>query len=127
MVTGKKTNLFIYGSLRDPHIFESVCGMSFTHKRHKVNARTLFAEPAFLPGYRKVSPDNVYYYAVASPGSKIEGYVIYDLPAEAMAIIDKYEGKRYQRETVRVHTARGKRRGERLLSGARIRQANTEY
>jgi gamma-glutamylcyclotransferase (GGCT)/AIG2-like uncharacterized protein YtfP len=108
MVAKKKVNLFIYGSLRDPHIFESVCGFSFTHKRHKVNARTLFAEPAFLPGHKRVSPDNVYYYAVASPGSKIEGDVIYDLPAEAMAIIDKYEGKRYQRERVRVHTARGR-------------------
>ena len=108
MVNRKKVNLFVYGSLRDPHIFESVCGMSFTHKRHKVNERTLLAEPAFLPGYRKVSPDNVYYYAVASPGSKIEGYVIYDLPEDAMAEVDKYEGKRYQRETVRVHTAGGR-------------------
>jgi gamma-glutamylcyclotransferase (GGCT)/AIG2-like uncharacterized protein YtfP len=108
MVTGKRKNLFIYGSLRDPHIFESVCGMSFTHKRHKVNQHTLFAEPAFLPGHKRVSPDNVYYYAVAMPGSKVEGYVIYDLPAEVMAIIDKYEGKRYQREKVKVHTASGR-------------------
>jgi gamma-glutamylcyclotransferase (GGCT)/AIG2-like uncharacterized protein YtfP len=108
MVNRKKVNLFVYGSLRDPHIFESVCGMSFTHKRHKVNERTLLAEPGFLPGYRKVSPDNVYYYAVASPGSKIEGYVIYDLLEDVMAEIDGYEGKRYQRETVRVHTAGGR-------------------
>ena len=107
MATGTKVNLFIYGSLRDPHIFDSVCGMSFTHKRRKVNRETLFAEPAFLPGHKRVSPDNVYYYAVATPGSKIEGYVIHDLPAEVMAIIDKYEGKRYQREMVKVHTAKG--------------------
>lgn len=107
MDAGKKVNLFIYGSLRDPQIFESVCGLSFTRKSQKVDEWTLPAEPAFLPGHKKVSPDNVYFYAVATAGAKIEGFVIYDVPAGAMAEIDKYEGKRYQRETVRVHTARG--------------------
>ncbi len=101
------TNLFVYGSLRDPQIFESVCGMSFTRKSIKVDAHSLLAEPVFLAGHRKVSPDNVYFYAVESPGSKIEGFVIHDVPEKAMAEIDRYEGKRYQRETVRVHTAHG--------------------
>ncbi|MGA2071480.1 MAG: gamma-glutamylcyclotransferase family protein, partial [Sedimentisphaerales bacterium] len=101
------TNLFVYGSLRDPQIFESVCGMSFTRKSGKADAHTLLAEPVFLAGHKKVSPDNVYFYAVESPGSKIEGFVIYDVPAGAMAEIDRYEGKRYERETVRVHTAHG--------------------
>ena len=107
--TKKKTatNLFIYGSLRDPQIFESVCGMSFTRKSGKADAHTLLAEPAFLAGHKKVSPDNVYFYAVESAGAKIEGFVIYDVPAGAMAEIDRYEGKRYEREAVRVHTAHG--------------------
>jgi gamma-glutamylcyclotransferase (GGCT)/AIG2-like uncharacterized protein YtfP len=103
----KKVNLFIYGSLRDAEIFESVCGLSFTRKAGKVDSQTLLAEPAFLAGHKKVSPDNVYFYAVAAAGSKIEGLVIYDVPAGAMAEIDKYEGRRYERETVRVTTARG--------------------
>jgi gamma-glutamylcyclotransferase (GGCT)/AIG2-like uncharacterized protein YtfP len=107
MAGDKKVNLFIYGSLRDAEIFESVCGLSWTRKSAKVDAQTLLAEPALLPGHKKVSPDNVYFYAVVSAGSKIEGLVIYDVPAEAMAEIDKYEGKRYERETVRVTTARG--------------------
>jgi len=107
MISGKKVNLFIYGSLRDAEIFESVCGLGFTRKGVKVNEQTLLAEPAFLPGYRKVSPDNVYFYAVATQGAKIEGFVIYDVPEGAMAEIDKYEGKRYERETVQVHTAQG--------------------
>ncbi len=114
MVRGKRktkkktaTNLFIYGSLRDPQIFESICGMSFTRKSNKADAHILLAEPAFLAGHKKVSPDNVYFYAVESPGAKIEGFVIYDVPAGAMAEIDRYEGKRYERETVRVHTAYG--------------------
>jgi len=103
----KKLNLFIYGSLRDPNIFKSVCGFSFTKKTAKVDERTLFAEPAFLPHHRPVSPDNVYFYAVSAPSSRIEGLVIYDVTLSAIAEIDKYEGKRYQRETVRVNTATG--------------------
>jgi len=102
-----KVNLFIYGSLRDRRILQSVSGLSFTKKASKINDETLFAEPALLPHYRRVSPDNVYFYAVATPSSRIEGLVIHDVPAWAMAEIDKYEGKRYKRETVRVNTAKG--------------------
>jgi gamma-glutamylcyclotransferase (GGCT)/AIG2-like uncharacterized protein YtfP len=102
-----KVNLFIYGSLRDSRIFQSVCGLSFTRKASKVADQTLFAEPALLPGYRRVSPDNVYFYAISAPSSRIEGLVIHDVAAAAMAEIDRYEGKRYERETVQVNTANG--------------------
>ena len=100
-------NLFIYGSLRDRRIFKSVSGLNVTRKHSKTDDKTLFTELAFLPRYRKVSPDNVYFYAVPDPSSKIEGFVIYDVPPSAMAEIDKYEGKRYERETVRINTANG--------------------
>lgn len=102
-----KVNLFIYGSLRDSRIFQSVSGLRFTRKPSKVGGKTLFAEPALLPHYRRVSPDNVYFYAVAAPSSRIEGFIIYDVPDWAMAEIDRYEGKRYERETVQVNTATG--------------------
>jgi gamma-glutamylcyclotransferase (GGCT)/AIG2-like uncharacterized protein YtfP len=102
-----KVNLFIYGSLRDRRIFQSVCGLNFTRKTSKVDQHTLLAKPAFLPAYRKVSPDNVYFYAVAEASSRIEGLVIYDIPDGAMAEIDRYEGKRYDREIVKVNTANG--------------------
>jgi gamma-glutamylcyclotransferase (GGCT)/AIG2-like uncharacterized protein YtfP len=102
-----KLNLFIYGSLRDPRIFQSVSGLSFTRKASKIGEKTLFAEPALLPHYRRVSPDNVYFYAVEAPSSRIEGFIIYDVPLWAMAEIDRYEGKRYDREMVRVNTAKG--------------------
>ncbi len=100
-------NLFIYGSLRDRRIFKSVSGLGFTKKASKIDRHTLFAEPALLPRHRRVSPDNVYYYAVAAPSSRIDGFVIYDVPPSAMAEIDRYEGKRYQRGTVKVNTAAG--------------------
>ncbi|MFA5238604.1 MAG: gamma-glutamylcyclotransferase family protein [Phycisphaerae bacterium] len=103
----EKVNLFVYGSLRDRKIFRSVSGLSFSQKSSKVKDKTLLAELAFLPHYRKVSPDNVYFYAIKDPSAKIEGFVIHDVPLPAIAEIDKYEGKRYDRETVRVNTAGG--------------------
>jgi len=103
----QKFNLFIYGSLRDTSIFKSVSGFGFTLKPSEADDETLPAEPAFLSNYRKVSPDNVYFYAVPDTSSRIEGFIIYDVPAWAMTEIDKYEGKRYTRQTVTVNTAKG--------------------
>jgi gamma-glutamylcyclotransferase (GGCT)/AIG2-like uncharacterized protein YtfP len=104
----KSVNLFIYGSLRDPSIFESVCGYSFSLKPSNSRpANVLYAELAMLSGCRRVSPDNVYFYAIPDPTAKVEGFVIYDVPPPAMQVIDKYEGKLYDRETVKVHTANG--------------------
>ena len=103
-----KTNLFVYGSLRDSVVFKSVSGFGFTRYSSQVGPNKLLAEPAFLDGYRRVSPDNVYYYAVADPAAHIEGLVIYDVGAGAMSEIDRFEGKRYDRETVTVITANGR-------------------
>ncbi|UCF15059.1 MAG: gamma-glutamylcyclotransferase, partial [Phycisphaerales bacterium] len=110
-----KVNLFIYGSLRDSRIFQSVSGLRFARKASRIDSETLFAEPALLPHYRKVSPDNVYYYAIAAPSSRIEGLVIHEVPAQAMAEIDRYEGKRYDRESVEINTARGTIKAEAYL------------
>ena len=104
----EKTNLFVYGSLRDPSIFESVCGFSFSLKpSHVKPEKILNAELAMLAGHRRVSPDNVYYYAVPDATAKIQGFIIHDVPPSAMKVIDKYEGKLYERETVQVNTANG--------------------
>ena len=103
----EKCNLFVYGSLHDRRIFQSVSGYSFTLKPSRVRGQTLFAELALLARHRKMSPDNVYFYAVSDDSSRIDGFVIHDVPAEAMAEIDRYEGKRYERQTVIVNTAGG--------------------
>ncbi len=105
--TTEKVNLYIYGSLRDPNIFQSVCGLGFNINPKKVNKKMLLAEPALLPGYKRVSPDNVYFYAVKNRASRIEGLVIHQVPRNAMAEIHSYEGKRYHQETVKVNTATG--------------------
>ena len=103
----KTFNMFVYGSLRDSSIFKSVCGLSFGMNPALKHDKLLNAELALLAGYRKVSPDNVYYYAVKKDGAKLEGIIIYDVPAEAFAEIDRYEGKLYERETVTVATSDG--------------------
>ncbi len=102
-----KNNLFIYGSLREPAVFKSISGFGFTRKQAQTDDETLLAKPAFLPYYRRVSPDNVYFYAITDRSSRIEGFIIYNIPASAMAELDRYEGKRYNRKTVRVNTADG--------------------
>jgi hypothetical protein len=102
-----KNNLFVYGSLRDPAIFKSVCGLSFTLNASERGEDSLLAEPAFLANHRRVSPDNVYFYAVYDNSSRIEGFVIHDLPGWALAEIDKYEGRRYDRDSITVNTASG--------------------
>jgi gamma-glutamylcyclotransferase (GGCT)/AIG2-like uncharacterized protein YtfP len=103
----KTFNIFVYGSLRDPSIFKSVCGLSFGMNPELMHEKLLRAELALLAGYSKVSPDNVYYYAVKKKAAKLEGTIIYDVPAEAFAEIDRYEGKLYKRETVTVATGDG--------------------
>ena len=103
----EKANLFIYGSLRDSGIFKSVTSLGFSTKLSKPDEETLLAKPAFLANHRKVSPDNVYFYAVPNKRFRIEGFVIFDVPEWAMAEIDRYEGNRYERKAVRVSTAKG--------------------
>jgi gamma-glutamylcyclotransferase (GGCT)/AIG2-like uncharacterized protein YtfP len=103
----QKFNLFVYGSLRDPEVFKSVSGLGFTISSARTNQETLLAEPAFLPAHRRVSPDNVYFYAIPDRSHRIEGFIIHNLPEQALADIDRYEGKRYDREIVQVNTAKG--------------------
>ncbi|MHC4332898.1 MAG: gamma-glutamylcyclotransferase family protein [Planctomycetota bacterium] len=103
----QKFNLFVYGSLRDPEVFKSVSGLGFTISSARTNQETFLAEPAFLPAHRRVSPDNVYFYAIPDASHRIEGFIIHNLPEQALADIDRYEGKRYDREIVQVNTAKG--------------------
>lgn len=123
MIPPETYNLFIYGSLRDPSILESVCGLSFTLKPSHAGDGVLLGELALLPNYRRVSPDNVYFYAVRDDHAKIEGIVLYDIPAAAMADIDRYEGKFYDREDVTVNTAHGSVQAKAYLASHRKMRA----
>jgi len=111
-----RVNLFVYGSLRVAKIFKSVCGLGFTLEPSEIDENTLFAEHALLGGYRKVSPDGVYFYGVADQNGKIDGYLVYNVTHPTMSEIEKYEGSRYDCENVDVNTAHGSVRAKAYLA-----------
>lgn len=60
-----------------------------------------------LPGYKKISPDRTYLYAVPESHGRIRGYVVGPLPAKCLAALHAYEGRNYRQLRVRVLTAEG--------------------
>ena len=65
------------------------------------------AREAVLDGYKKVSPDHTYLYAVPDPQGRIHGAMIGPLPAQSMASLLRYEGRNYSRRAVTVRTDDG--------------------
>ncbi len=106
-------SLFVYGSLRDPDVFESICGFRFqlpdesSDPEDITDAQIIDCRPAILDGYRKISPDDVYFYASADANSRIDGLLLSPVSEQAIGDIDYYEGRRYRRRTVTVNTADG--------------------
>ena len=104
-------NLFVYGSLRDKALFQSVCGFCFEFSpRPRAGNNILRAESGLILGYTIISPDRRYPYAMTASGDSIEGLMIHAVPVTAFSLIDRYEGCYYQRENVIVHTAGRKKR-----------------
>jgi gamma-glutamylcyclotransferase (GGCT)/AIG2-like uncharacterized protein YtfP len=104
----KSFNLFVYGTLMDPSVFRAVLGKRLVLTAGDADGiSAVHARPAVLDGYKKISPDNTYLYAVPDPQGRIRGYVIGPLPAESMKALRKYEGRNYSRRTVKVQTAGG--------------------
>ena len=64
---------------------------------------------ASLPGYRRRKLRHEVYPAI-SPCSEetVEGLLCFAVSAEALRVLDRYEGAQYQRCTVRVDTAMGR-------------------
>ncbi|MDY6912923.1 MAG: gamma-glutamylcyclotransferase family protein [Planctomycetota bacterium] len=104
----KPFNLFVYGTLMNPSVFRAVLGQRFvTRRRDTEDGTLLLARRAVLNGYKKISPDNTYLYAVPARHGRIRGYLIGPLAAECMTALRKYEGRNYSRRTLRVQTSRG--------------------
>jgi gamma-glutamylcyclotransferase (GGCT)/AIG2-like uncharacterized protein YtfP len=82
--------LFVYGTLRDPACQERVVGRRFP------------ARPARLRGY--VRREAAYPYVIASADASVDGLLLDDVDAEAMARLDAYEdeGRLYRRAAVTV-------------------------
>lgn len=101
-------NLFVYGTLMVPGVFRAVMGFRLAHDRASANGvDTVLARDAVLPGYKKISPDGAYLYAVPDPQGRINGYIIGPLPGESLAALKRYEGRNYRQVRVQVQTAEG--------------------
>ncbi len=100
--------LFTYGTLMQPMVFRAVLGYRMVHRPSEAEGEnTVLTREAVLPGYKKISPDNTYLYAVPDPQGRIHGRVIGPLPGECLAALQRYEGKNYHRLRLHVLTADG--------------------
>ncbi|MCK4601488.1 MAG: gamma-glutamylcyclotransferase [Phycisphaerae bacterium] len=108
MADQKPFNLFIYGTLMNPSVFRAVLGQRLVISKAEADDVELFhARRAVLTGYKKVSPDNTYLYAVPDPHGRIRGYLVGPLPGEHLILLRRYEGKNYSRKRLRVQTKDG--------------------
>ncbi|HYM90017.1 MAG TPA: gamma-glutamylcyclotransferase family protein [bacterium] len=88
--------LFVYGTLRNDTVVQGLLG-------HR-----LFGRPAVLRGYhREVDPAIGYPVILPRAGATVAGKVL-DVDADALAILDAYEGARYRRIIVQVETLEGR-------------------
>jgi hypothetical protein len=111
MADPKPFKLFIYGTLTNPWVFRAVLGKGLTADHNQADGKEMFwARQAILSGYKKVSPDNTYQYAVKAPQGRIRGYIVGPLPGECLSLLRKYEGRNYQRRTLLIHTGTGDER-----------------
>lgn len=80
-------HLFVYGTLRDPACVRRVVG------------RPLATRPARLDGHRREEPPGCYPYVVPDPASSVDGALLLDVDADALAALDRYEdeGRLYRR------------------------------
>jgi gamma-glutamylcyclotransferase (GGCT)/AIG2-like uncharacterized protein YtfP len=102
-------NLFVYGTLKNPAIVRAVLGKRLvTHRSQVVDEDCVLARRAVLNGYRTISPDNTYLYAVPGRHARIQGYMIGPLSLDLLPVLRKYEGRNYRRRKVRVATRRGR-------------------
>lgn len=82
--------LFVYGTLRDPS------------RQERVTGRRFVACPARLRDY--ACRDAAYAFVIPSPGDVVDGLLLDDVDADALARLDAYEdaGRLYARRTVTV-------------------------
>ena len=106
----KPFNLFVYGTLMNPDVFRAVTGLRLVDEDAEADGETaLRPQGAVLHGYKKISPDHTYLYAVPERYGRIQGYVIGPLAPKCLSDLRQYEGRNYSRRTVTVQTRNGPR------------------
>lgn len=101
--------LFLYGTLLDPRVLAAMSGDPRLPRR---------AEPAWLPGYRRVALRGTPYptlLPVETSEGEVRGVVVRAGPC-ALARLAAYEGPFYRLVPVRVLTPRGPRRARAWLA-----------
>lgn len=89
-------NLFTYGSLMFPDVWQRVAGQSFP------------AQPATLPGFAAWKVRGETYPGLApEPGEETSGLVYFGVSPEAAARLDAFEGPFYERREIEVRLADG--------------------
>ncbi len=93
-------DLFCYGTLQIPAVMQAVVGRCFEGR------------DAVLTGFTAVQVRRADYPGLApSPGRTAAGQLYFDLPPEALTILDRFEGRLYIRRRLTVRTLDGRRRG----------------
>ena len=111
MPEDKTFNLFVYGTLMNAQVFRAVTGLRLSFDGAGADgADCVRAQPAILAGYKKISPDHTYLYAVPGRQGRIQGYVIGPLTPDHLGPLRQYEGRNYWRRTVTVQTGTGPKR-----------------
>ncbi len=91
------SRLFAYGTLQDDMVVQELLG-------HR-----LFGRPAVLKGYsRTVDPTIGYPVIRSEDGGGVAGTLLDGVDGKSLAILDEYEGPRYRRVVVQVHTVEGR-------------------
>jgi len=107
MAAPKPFNLFVYGTLMNPSVFRAVLGRPFALAGSASEGDSYVARDAVLHGFKKVSPDNTYLYAVPDSHGRIRGYLIGPLGPECLDALRHYEGRNYRRRVFQVQTRDG--------------------
>jgi len=124
----KPFNLFVYGTLMNPDVFRAVLGCRLVLSEDEADGvESFWARNAVLDDYKKVSPDNTYFYAVPDPHGRIRGYLIGPLPGRSMSGLRKFEGRNYSRRRVRVHTKNGEEEAVVFLGNLREMEHSFGY
>ncbi len=89
-------------------MFRAVLGYEMVFDADRADGvNSLYPRRAVLGGYKKISPDGTYLYAVPEKHARIQGYLVGPLTKKSLSALLKYEGKNYRRKTLTVQTAEG--------------------
>ncbi|MDB5539037.1 MAG: gamma-glutamylcyclotransferase [Devosia sp.] len=111
--------LFVYGTLRDPHLLAAVLGRALGPG--KVHA-------ARAPGFRAVPyAHRVYPALIRVPGAAAEGLLLTDLSPFERDLLDAFEGEEYRRAPIAVMVEEGLFEADAYLPAIAVPDAGADW